>query len=104
MEHDVVTQTRGAVDAHEDAVFDGGAEAHCQPVRPCAWPLIIGPRVGDQTPSFAKDIGGAGCGNTRSKKREDLETLSISYMCASSKRVLVMHSDVLSWYLCMKHL
>lgn len=70
MEHDVVTQTRGAVDADEDAVFDGSAKAHCQAVRPCAWPFIIWPRVCDQTPSFTENICGASCGDTRSKKTE----------------------------------
>lgn len=64
VEHDVVPQTRGAVDADEDAVLDGRTEAHCQPVRPCAGPLVIRPRVCDQTPSFAKDVCGARCGNT----------------------------------------
>lgn len=73
VEHDVVTQTRGAVDADEDAVFDGGAKAHSQPVSPRARPLIIGPRVCDQTPSFTKDICGASCGNTRSKKGKQLD-------------------------------
>lgn len=28
VEHDVVPEARGAVDADQDAVFDGGAEAH----------------------------------------------------------------------------
>lgn len=77
VEHDVVTQTWGAVDADEDAVFDGGAKAHRQPVRPCAWPLIIGPCVCDQTPSFTKYIGGASCGNTRSKKKKKGQELDL---------------------------
>lgn len=70
MEHDVVAQTRGAVDADQDAVLDGGAEAHCQPVRPCARPLVVGPRVRDQTPSFAEDVGGASCENTRGEGKK----------------------------------
>ena len=70
MEHDVVSQTRGAVDAHQDPVFDGGAEAHRQPVGPRARPLVVGPRVRDQTPSFTEDVGGASCGNTSKRKRE----------------------------------
>ncbi len=74
VEHDVVTQAWGAVDADEDAVFDGSAKAHRQPVCPCAWPLIIGPRVCDQTPSFTKDICGASCGDTRSKKKKQLDS------------------------------
>lgn len=71
MEHDVVTQTWGAVDADEDAVFDGSAKAHCQPVRPCARSFIIGPRVCDQTPSFTKDVGGASWENTTSKRKRE---------------------------------
>lgn len=67
MEHDVVAQTRRAVDADQDAVLDGGAEAHRQPVRPRARPLVIGPRVRDQPASFAEDVGGARCGKTRGK-------------------------------------
>lgn len=62
VEHDVVTQAGGAVNADKNAVFDGGAETHCQPVRPCARPLVIGPGVCDQPPSFTKDVGGARCG------------------------------------------
>lgn len=70
VEHDVVTQARGAVDAHEDSVFDGRAEAHRQPVCPRARPLVVGPRVRDQTPSFAKDVGGASCGDKSKEKKE----------------------------------
>ena len=61
VQHDVIAQTRGAVDADQDAVFDGGAEAHGEPVRPGAGPLVAGPRVRDQAPSFPKDVGGASC-------------------------------------------
>lgn len=67
VQHDVVAQAGGAVDADQDPVFDGGAEAHGQPVRPCAWPLIIGPGVGDQAPSLPKDVGGARCGDREGK-------------------------------------
>lgn len=65
VEHDVVAETWSAVNADQDAVFDGGAETHSQAVRPCARPLVIGPRVCDQAPSFAKDVGGASCGNKK---------------------------------------
>lgn len=67
VQHDVVAQAGGAVDADQDPVFDGGAEAHGQPVRPSAWPLIIGPGVGDQAPSLPKDVGGARCGDRERK-------------------------------------
>lgn len=69
VEHNVVTQTWGTVDADEDAVLDGSAKAHCQPVCPCARPLIIRPCVCDQTPSFTKDVGGSSCENTKSRKK-----------------------------------
>lgn len=61
MQHDVVAQARCAVDADQDAVLDGGAEAHRQSVRPRARPLVIGPRVRDQSASFAEDVRGARC-------------------------------------------
>lgn len=73
VEHDVVTQTWGTVDADEDAVLDGGAKAHCQPVCPRARPLVIGPRVRDQTPSFTKDVGGASCEDRGSEKGKELD-------------------------------
>lgn len=69
VEHDVVAQTRRAVDADQDAVLDGGAEAHRQPVRPRARPLVIGPRVRDQPASFAEDVRGSRCGETRGGSR-----------------------------------
>lgn len=69
MEHDVVSQARGAVDTDQDAVLDGGAEAHRQPVCPCARPLVVGPCVCDQTSSFTEDVCGASCRDTRSKQR-----------------------------------
>lgn len=69
VQHDVVTQTRSAVDAHQDAVFDGRAEADRQPVRPRARPLVAGPRVRDEAASFAKDVGGASCGERASGLR-----------------------------------
>lgn len=67
VEHDVVTQTWGAVNADEDAIFDGSAEAHCQPVRPGAWPFIIRPCVCNETPSFTEDVCGTRCRKKRSK-------------------------------------
>lgn len=68
VEHDVVTQAWGTVDADEDAIHDGSAKAHCQPVRPCAWSLIIGPRVCDQTSPFTEDVSGA----SWKRKREEI--------------------------------
>lgn len=75
MEHDVVAQARRAVDADQDAVLDGSAEAHRQAVRPRARPLVIGPRVRDQSASFAEDVRGARCGKT---ERRQFNTSSVS--------------------------
>lgn len=65
MQHDVVTQARGAVDADQDAIFDGGAEAHGQAVGARARALVVGPRVRDQTSALPKDVGGASCREER---------------------------------------
>lgn len=56
MQHEVVTQTRRAVNPDQDAVFQGGAEAYGQPVRPGARPLIGWPLERDEASSFAKDV------------------------------------------------
>lgn len=56
MEHDVVSKTRGAVDADQYPVLDGGAETDSQPVGPCARPFVVGPCVRDEAASFPKDV------------------------------------------------
>lgn len=67
VKHDVVTQAGGAINADQNAIFDGGAEAHRQPVCPCARPLVIGPGVCDQPTSFTKDVRGARCGEKKGR-------------------------------------
>ena len=59
VQHDVVSQARGAVDADQDAVLDGAAEPHGQTVRPRAGPIVVGPGVGDQASALPEDVGGA---------------------------------------------
>lgn len=59
-----VPQPRGALHAHQDGVALLGAESQGQAVGAGAGPVIGGPRVGDQCPPLAKDVGGAGCGET----------------------------------------
>lgn len=61
VQHEVVTQARGAVNPDQDAVFQGGAEADGQPIRPGARPLIGWPVEGDEAASFAKDVRGPSC-------------------------------------------
>lgn len=61
VQHEVVTQARGAVNPDQNAVFQGGAEADGQPIRPGARPLIGWPVEGDEAASFAKDVRGPSC-------------------------------------------
>lgn len=73
VEHDVIPQARGAVYAHQDAIFNSGAEAHGQTVRPRARSFIVGPCVCDETPTLAKDIGGASCRKTEQRLLDMLQ-------------------------------
>ena len=59
-----VPQPRGALHAHQDGVALLGAEAQGQAVGAGAGPVIGGPRVGDESPPLAEDVGGAGCRET----------------------------------------
>lgn len=63
VEHDVVTQTRGTVNADQDAVLNRGAEAHRQSIGPRARSFVVGPRVRDQASSFTEDVRSTGCEN-----------------------------------------
>ena len=58
MQHEVVSQAGGAVDAHQDALLQRGAEAHRQPVRAGAGPLVGRPPEGDQPAALPEDVGG----------------------------------------------
>lgn len=62
MEHDVVSQTRSAVDAHQNAILQRGAEAHRQTVHARARPLVSRPVVGDETSAFPEDERCSSCG------------------------------------------
>lgn len=70
VEHDVVTQTRGTVNADQDAVLDRGAEAHRQSIGPRARPFVVGPRVRDQASSFTEDVRSTGCENNRNRNKK----------------------------------
>lgn len=58
MQHQIVPQTRGAVNPDQDAVFQGGAETNGQPVCPGARPLVGWPVEQNEASSFAKDVRG----------------------------------------------
>lgn len=68
VEHEVVSQGRGAVNPHQNAVLQRGAEAHGQPVRARAWPLISRPVKGDKTSPFTEDIG---CSSYKRERTKD---------------------------------
>lgn len=70
VEHDVVTQTRGTVNADQDAVLDRGAEAHRQSIGPRARSFVVGPRVRDQASSFTEDVRSTGCENNRNRNKK----------------------------------
>ena len=70
VKHDVVSEARGTVNADQDAVGDGGAEAHRQAVSPGTGTLVVGPGVGDQAPALPKDVGGTRCGGGEEGEEE----------------------------------
>lgn len=62
MKLEEVTEARSTVNAHQDAILHGGAEAHGQAVRARAGPIVGWPGVQDEAPAFPKDVGSASCG------------------------------------------
>lgn len=74
VQHEVVTQTRCTVNPDQDAIFQGGAEANGQPVRPGARPLTGWPGECNEASSFAKDVRRPGW-----KKQEGVYTMSSTW-------------------------
>lgn len=72
MKLEEVAEARGAVDAHQDAVLHGCAEAHGQAVGACAGPVVGRPGVQDEASTLPEDIRGASC---ESKERRSMRTL-----------------------------
>lgn len=62
MKLEEVTEARSTVNAHQDAILHGGAEAHSQAVRARAGPIVGRPGIQDEAPAFPKDVGSASCG------------------------------------------
>lgn len=56
VQHEVVPQTRRAVNPDQDAIFQRSAESNSQPVGPGAGPLVGWPVECDEASSFAKDV------------------------------------------------
>lgn len=56
VQHEIVPQTRCAVNPNQDAIFQGGAKANGQPVSPGARSLIGWPLECNEASSFAKDV------------------------------------------------
>ena len=96
MQHDVVSEAGRAVDADQDAVLDGAAEAHRQAVRPRAGSLVVGPGVGDQASALPEDVGGASC-EERGEGRWSANAVSYS---RSKKNIIFAQSSTLYGYKC----
>lgn len=75
-----VTETRSAVDAHQDAILHSGAEAHGKAVRAGAGPIIGRPGVEDEASAFPKDVRSASC---ESKERGSHQC---TVLCIASSR------------------
>lgn len=66
MKLEEVSEARSAVNANQDAILHGGAEAHGQAVRARAGPVIGRPGVEDEASTLPKDVG---CSSCKSKER-----------------------------------
>lgn len=56
VQHEVVPQAGSTVDADQDALLQGGAEAHGQPVRAGAGPLVGRPHERDEASALPEDV------------------------------------------------
>ena len=61
MKLEEVAEAWGAVDAHQDAVLHGCAEAHCQAVGARAGPVVGRPGIEDEASALPEDVRGASC-------------------------------------------
>lgn len=67
MQHEVIPEAWGAVDADQDALLQGGAEAHGQPVCAGAGPLVRRPLERDEASALPEDVR---CPGWRRDRRE----------------------------------
>lgn len=63
MKLEEVSEAGSAVNANQDAILHGGAEAHGQAVRARAGPVVGWPGVEDEASTLPKDVGCASCKN-----------------------------------------
>ncbi len=82
VEHEVVSQAGGAVDADQDAILERGAKAHCQPVRTGARALVGRPVKGYEASSFPKNI----CCSSWKRQQENAK-ISQHYSGLDSERI-----------------
>lgn len=82
VEHEVVSQAGGTVDADQDAILERGAKAHCQPVCTGARALIGWPVKGYDASSLSKDIRCSSC-----KKQEEMQRLAYVILRLDSERI-----------------
>ena len=61
----VVPQSLGALHPDQDGLLQLRAEAHCQPVCPCARPVIGGPGICDEGSSSPEDVSCPSCKITK---------------------------------------
>lgn len=61
MKLEEVSEAGSAVNANQDAVLHGGAEAHCQAVWARAGPVVGRPGVEDEASALPKDVGCTSC-------------------------------------------
>lgn len=61
MKLEEVTKAWSAVDADQDAILHGGAEAHGQAVGARAGPVVGRPGVEDEASALPEDVRGARC-------------------------------------------
>lgn len=90
-----VAEARGTVDAHQDAVLHGRAEAHGQAVGACAGPVVGRPGVEDEASALPEDVRGASC---ESKERGSVRTLQgssqLRLRCRDSAQGAVGHDGL----------
>lgn len=79
MKLEEVSKSRGAVNAHQDAILHSGAEAHSQAVRACAGSVVRWPGVEDEATAFPKDVRGTSC---KGKKKGHIRATILSIDCS----------------------
>ena len=80
MKLEEISKSRGAVNAHQDAILHSGAEANRQAVRACAGSVICWPGVEDEATAFPKDVCGTSC---KGKEKGSIRATILCTDCSS---------------------